>query len=732
MSHAFVSRAVRALVLCGATLASPLVNAEAAGAARFHVRDDGRINGAAITQFSNTTNFPELDGLHRPAEQLSLPGAENDALRAVRLVIPIDANRTARFAMVADNANDGIFGEASDYALTMIYRGPSASDNANPFIPGREPKSLALANNDASAWAQLTPFSRALSRSATHLLVTAYFLPRTHTPLTAPESSNVIVTVDEAFVQPGRPLSAGDNSVSQPGRIVARARLISDIKLKVDAKAWMNWIKQGIRAGSADTNRALVAGAVGSAAFVEQRMLSFEGGSNNASPSNARKKRCVEDWILAATTFGSWFVERIFLGADSACSLDGTSDATAAHRDLTLVEVVPFVEARPSLDHAVYEAAAYPDDEASAFARAAGILFCGDDIANGGTGSNDACTTQEHAALTAIGALSPRTVRRLVDQIAGIGSSAHAETQPLRTGNTRLDQWLNADWARASNALDAALAVVAVSDAALAPEQPIAAGGGNAVLVKASCAHGDALDDGDRAAASDDDDSNGNDDAWQECTKKSQKKAGTQGKRFAIPPLVQSHGQYHMRPAEPFAQLPRSDPFRRLIARFNASGRSRPGGITESQFPLMTRAIAIDGARTGDNFGIVFLNDATDRREPGRRRFSFGLEHIWAPGTGGGDNAGHRGDWAALDGLPVDSPNLLAHVVMAALTDVNADYVQQRADAKGNRARTYRSFRFAYSGALYLIKDVRIILGQNGMVITAYPLVGAKAVRLNM
>ncbi len=731
MSHPFVSRAVRAFVLCVATLATTLV--DAADAARFHVRDEVQINGAAVTQFSNGAAFPELEDAHRPAEQLSLPGTASDALRAVRLVIPIDAKRTARFAMVADNANDGIFGETNDYALTMIYRGPSASGNANPFTPTQERKSLALANSDASAWARLIPFSRALSRGATHLLVTAYFLPLTHTRLTGPEPSNMIVTVDEASVQSGKRATAGHNSPAQPGRIVARARLISDVKLNVDAKAWTNWIKQAIRAGSADTNQALVAGTVGAAAFVEQRMLSLSSGGGNAGESNARKKRCVEDWILAATTFGSWFIERVFLGADSACSLDGASDANAPYRDLTVVQVVPFVEAGPNADHAVYEAAAYPDDEASAFARAAGILFCGDDIANGGTGSNDACTAQDHAALTAIGALSPRTVRRLIDQIAGIGSSARGETQPLRTGNTRLDQWLNADWARASNALDAALSVVAVSDAALAPEQPIAAGGGSAVLVKASCAHSDAFGEPNPATVSDDDDSNGNNsNAWQECTKKSQKKTGMHGKRFATPPLVQSHGQYHMRPAEPFAELPRTHPFRRLIAQFNASGRSRPGGVPESQLPHMTRAIAVDGARTGDNLGIVFLNDATDRRQPGRRRFSFGLEHIWAPGTGGGDNAGHRGDWAALDGLPVDSLDMLAHIVMSALTDVNADYVQQRPDAKGNRPRTYRSFRFTYSGALYVIHDVRIILAQNGMVITAYPLVGAKAVRLNM
>jgi len=728
MSHSLVSRAVRALLLCTTALATTLV--DAADGARFHVRDNVRINGGAVTQFSNSTTFPEREGVDRPAEQLSLPGTSNDALRAVRLVIPIDAKRMARFLMVADKTNDGIFGETSDYALTMIYRGPSASGNINPFTPVHGSKPLALANSDASAWAQLIPFSRALSRGATHLLVTAYFLPRTHTPLTGPAPSNLIVTVDEASVQAGKNAAAGDNSTQYPGRIVARARLISDVKLKVDAEAWTHWIQQAIRAGSADTNRALVAGRVGSAAFVEQRMLSLASDGGHASGSNARKKRCVEDWILAATTFGSWFIERLLLGADSACSLDGASDANAPHRDLALVEIVPFIQARPNIDHAIYEATAYPDDEASAFARAAGILFCGDDIANGGTGSNDACTVQDHAALTAIGALSPRAVRRLLDQIAGIGASARGETQPLRTGNTRLDQWLNADWTRASNALDAALSVVAVSDAALAPEQPMAAGGGSAVLVKASCAHSDAFGEPHPAAVSEDDDSNRN--AWQACTKKSQKKVGTQGKRFAVPPLVQSHGQYHMRPAEAFADLRRSDPFRRLIAQFNASGRSRPGGMTESQFPLMTRAIAVDGARTGDNLGIVFLNDATDRRQPGRRRFSFGLEHIWAPGTGGGDNAGHRGDWAALDGLPVDSLDMLAHIVMSALTDVNADYVQQRPDAKGNRPRTYRSFRFTYSGALYVIHDVRVILGQNGMVITAYPLVGAKAVQLNM
>jgi len=84
-----------------------------------------------------------------------------------------------------------------------------------------------------------------------------------------------------------------------------------------------------------------------------------------------------------------------------------------------------------------------------------------------------------------------------------------------------------------------------------------------------------------------------------------------------------------------------------------------------------------------------------------------------------------------LPGLPVNSRELLTDIIMGALTDRHADYTQQR-QRNGNLVRTFRQFTFRQGGTAYRITNIRIVLGQNGMVITAFPKAGARANRLNM
>jgi hypothetical protein len=296
----------------------------------------------------------------------------------------------------------------------------------------------------------------------------------------------------------------------------------------------------------------------------------------------------------------------------------------------------------------------------------------------------------------------------LLDQMAGLGGSNQDMPPPLETGNRRLDDWLNADWARAANALNAALAVVHVSDAANEPAQPVKKKGKKKKLLKATC-------------VSQVEDEPANSDPWQQCVKKAKRRAGVTETIVAIPPRVQAAGAYH-RPGSP--------EFTQLARRFRNSGKTMPWGISTHDFERFTAAIAVDTAPTGDNLGIVFINNPA--LPPGNdQRFRYGLHHIWAPGAGGGYHDGHRGDWQALAGLPVDSPDMLVQIIMAALTDIHADFVQHRS-RNGNVVRHFRRFTFRHSTGVFAVTGIRIVLAHNGMVITAFPGKHAKAERLNM
>ena len=74
---------------------------------------------------------------------------------------------------------------------------------------------------------------------------------------------------------------------------------------------------------------------------------------------------------------------------------------------------------------------------------------------------------------------------------------------------------------------------------------------------------------------------------------------------------------------------------------------------------------------------------------------------------------------------------MLVQVIMTALTDPNAQYTQTRM-RNGNIVRTFSYFLFRHNNTLYAIRNVRIVLGQNGMVVTAYPLRNANAQALSM
>jgi hypothetical protein len=203
-------------------------------------------------------------------------------------------------------------------------------------------------------------------------------------------------------------------------------------------------------------------------------------------------------------------------------------------------------------------------------------------------------------------------------------------------------------------------------------------------------------------------------DGWQRA-QQARRRMSLRNASVAVEPLPHRGGQYYRR-GEP--------EFDALVRQVTRANSSLPSGMVADEFARRTYAIARDGASAKDNLGVVYLNDPA---KPGdSRRVAYGLHHIWAPGSGGGHDAGHRDEWRRLPGLAVDSPKMLAWVIMAALTDVNAEYPQTRMP-NGNIEREYRRFAYRHGGNRYVLGAIRVVLRRNGMVITAYPRKGAEA-----
>ncbi|WP_323120297.1 hypothetical protein [Burkholderia alba] len=514
---------------------------------------------------------------------------------------------------------------------------------------------------------------RPIPQDVKYLLFTVYIVPRTTTQ--SEWSDSVIVTANEAAVH--------------DASIVAGREIADPIRSGLSSEG-LDGLRQSAISVSSGTldNRGV--------ALLEQRSvpLSDEPGSHH------RSKRCFEDFIQGVTSLSAWWWERLF-GAPSICSTRLPGPLPDPQIDLVPVQTQPV-----NVDLSVYEAGEIQGEDAPDFEVAMGVQFCNDRPPARRTGSAEDCTLADRDAIRSIGELSPRTVRGLLQRI----NDYHADSEtgaaaPLRltTGNAQLDAWLLADPERAANALSSAASIAQASDSRTKPDEPTNLRQRKKKVVKASCADNNAT----REAS---------EQGW-ECVTKAKRKLKRQDDAIAVPPQLQTGGRYY---------LAGTSEFDALVRTFLRPRPELPAGIRSDEFAARTAAIAHDGAATGDNLGIVYLNDPVSG---GRQRFPYGLSHIWAPGGGGGED-GHRQDWRALS---VDSTGALTRVIMAALTDVNARYTQTRT-ADGKVVRTYRRFSFMADGRQTVYQNVRIVLRQNGMVVTAFPLKNAKreVVQLNM
>ncbi len=514
---------------------------------------------------------------------------------------------------------------------------------------------------------------RPIPKDVKYLLFTAYIIPWV-TPQSE-WSDKLIVTMNEATVHDSRIV---------PGREIA-----SPIVGGLSNEGLGEFIQNSISVTSSTLdNRGI--------AFFEQRSVPF----SDSFSSHHRSKRCIEDFIQGITSASLWWWERLF-GAPSICSNQSQSILPAPQIDLVPVRNQP-----TNVDLTVYEANEIQGGDVPDFEVAMGVQFCNDHPPTRRTGNPEDCTLADRDAIRLIGNLSPRFVRELIRNINDYNADSEAGAAApldLTTGNPQLDAWMIADPERAANALSSAASIAQASDSRSKPDEPNNMRKRKKKVVKASCAENNAM----RAAS---------EQGW-ECVTKAKRKLNRQGDAIAVPPQLQTGGRYY---------LPGRNEFDVLVRTFLRPNPELPAGIRANEFAGLTAAIAHDGALTGDNLGIVYLNNPVNR---GRQRFPFGLNHIWAIGGGGGDQ-GHREDWRALS---VNSASDLTRVIMAALTDVHANYTQTRT-VDGKVVRTYRRFSFMNAGRMTVYQNVRIVLRQNGMVVTAFPLNNAKqeVVQLNM
>ncbi|WP_235375799.1 hypothetical protein [Burkholderia thailandensis] len=597
------------------------------------------------------------------ANTMVFPNFRGDVKSASHLSVErlgqTDAVRSVKVLVERDDSNTNLFTLRAANASIAVRVSPSA---IAVTFGNSAPSALSESTESKLLW-------RPIPKDVKYLIFTAYVVPKTSAQ--SEWSDSVIVTANEAVVQ-GSSIVAGREIADPIRSALSREGLDAFARSAIDVSSVQR------------DNRTL--------AFVEQRTVPLADGSN----SHHRSKRCFEDFIQGITSLSAWWWERLF-GAPSICSTSASGPMPDTQIDLVTTQPLP-----ANIDLTVYEADEIGGGDAPDFDVAMGVLFCRDRPNMRQESGPQACTMQDREAIAAVGELPPSTIRSLLQQINAYNvDSASGAAAPLRltTGNARLDGWLLADTERAANALSAAENIVQVSDSRAKPNEPSNLRQRKKKVVKASCADNNAA----REAA---------EQGW-ECVKKAKRKIKRQDDAIAVPPQLQTGGRYYLA-----SRMADNREFDALVRSFDRQRTEMPAGMRRDEFASQTAAIAHDGAATGDNLGIVYLNDPRGR--PGQR-FGYGLEHIWAPGGGGGDD-GHRNDWRALS---VDSRDTLTRVVMAALTDVDAQYVQTRT-ADGKVVRTYGRFTFRDGARVAVFRNVRIVLRQNGMVVTAFPLKNAK------
>jgi hypothetical protein len=643
--------------------------------------------GLRVAEQVDAVTFPQFQGTRPASSSPDAPAVGAGHVRAIRVLLP---NNGQNFALALPDRSAYVSFYFYNHDLRVEYGGTSATASVPPF-PGLDPDKAWSAHE--SKWTQYIDMPKKITRKITHFLVTLYVVPYLGEQVRAQGAANLMATVEEATVH--------------NMHVVRGPMLAGDIPVMVSEEAWSRWREKPIRAGMLPDRRgrlALPDDFTSRLPFVEQRTIALHDDPNE----HRRDKRCLTDVAYHLTNLHTALLE-VYFSRPDLCAFDPHPNQDIA-APLPFVEVIDPIDRPSGIEPTVFEAVALEPSQLQAphaFDAAMNVQFCNSNHPEGA--GDGACTDEDYRAAAALGELTPDRINTLLRQLALMHAADEPGPARLRSGKDDLDRWLNADLARAENALNAAQAVVHVSDARAEPTEPVKKKK-KSRLLKASCVEPTP-------------DTGASDDGFQQCVRDAKRKLREPEAVIAVTPAVHTNGdgnRFHLRGTPQFD---------RLVREFRNTGRGMPGGVAGDQFGGMTAAIARDGAPAGDNLGFIFINDPALRG--GAARFPFGVEHIWAPGGGGGDNAGHRDDWTGLRGLPVNSRQMLIQVIMTALTDPNAQYEQRRTN-NGNTIRTFRYFVFVHNNTLYAIRNIRIVLGKNGMVVTAYPVANAGAQPLAM
>ncbi len=426
-------------------------------------------------------------------------------------------------------------------------------------------------------------------------------------------------------------------------------------------------------------------------------------------PVNRRFKRCWEDFIQGVNTLSAWWIERLF-GAPSICEIDtGEHSPQITQQNNNSSVVITYTtnnespEPNPNETDTVVPISSNELDVASnqtSYQAAMDIAYCANEVDTGTTQADQQnhCNDNEEQVISWLGDVSldhqitmQTGLRQFLDDQAR-GAAVFPDN--IATGNAQLDQWVREHAEQAESLIARSVQVLVNSDTRSSPNiAPNELRQRKKKVTKTSCYSRDTSVKQESGE-------------WQ-CVKNTKKRHKNTDKVVALPPRVEEG--YVTNDSNNSSDQQRH---RNLVREFlNQNNHNNlPPGLNSNQFSDFTPYIGRDAAPTGQNLGILYLNNP---RIPGsHQRFSYGLSHIWTNNDGG-----HRRDW---ENYEIQNTTQLSHLIMTALTQRQPKKHEKQTN--GNYRREYSEVSVPRGdGSFDVYSNFIIILGSNGMVITAYP-----------
>jgi len=688
-----------------------------------------------VKQLVNTSKFPGITGTSETfGTDVPVNFSSTRFTQKFKLLVALDQDRSANFYIrptglgstlpniigvnqpKGGNAFSGISARIDPVSGKMVVKLFGTADQSPVILDQQSTLGTYSFNSlggPSGFWLRWTnTASYSLDADATAAMMTVYVIP--------------------SVTGPGGYIAANFNQATYDGSsasiVIGKQLNSSPFYFSVDDYSLNQWMQLPVIASSSksafDDDYLSMAGNIpagttptdkyfgdnGSAVFLEHTVT---------KPSSRTARGISDDIIYCVSTLGAWCLERFF-GAPTLP--DSSTNPPALH---------PVIVTQPQPPSNIDSLRAYDVLEIGSPRRLAlddvdvalNMQACGQENPDDVTSPN-ACTSDDDIAMRAFTALSlnaAMAMRQALHDYADALQSGAASPPTINTNNPAVNIWAIRNPELAESLLDSTINVMRSSTAV---DQPLIGGtvrNRGKKMIRASCVQSSATNEA-------------SGEEW-ECVKKARSKTSDAGNRTGVPPNLQRGGQYYMRD-----NASQSTNFQTLVR--EVTNRSQiPAGFSSTNFASSVRAIARDGASPGFNRGIVYIMDANYQQSSSNtgRRFGFGLAHILSPGptpqqlaSGIAQDAsiGHREEWANLGvGNNVTGQNLLARIIMAALTSTNdARRQTQRGAINGgfSYTRDYDSIMISNGSTYDTYTNIRIVIGGNGNVITAFPLKGAR------